>query len=265
MSAKGKNTLWIKDGLKAAVLPFCIVFVYALSQYFNFRFTSIGIRPRSFDGVLGIALFPLAHGSWDHVFSNIVPLWVLSFYILQNYRSVFYQVLIYGTLLGGAWTWVSARPSVHIGASGLVYALFGFLFLSGILNRNKRTIGTTMLVVFLYGGLIWGIFPEDKRISYEGHFWGLVAGLILAWYYRARFKVTRNRAKEGVLNDVYMNRAERLFGKYYWDKEKREAWLKEQEALQAELDKQSERNTDNSSNSGGYTIQYHIKKDDNRK
>lgn len=258
--SKSKNTQWINDALKALVLPLSIVIIYSASEYFGFRFDYIGIKPRSLSGIFGIALSPLAHGSWDHVFSNIVPLWVLSFYILQTYRPVFFKVLIYGTLLGGAWTWVSARPSLHIGASGLVYALFGFLFLSGILNRNKRTIGTTMLVVFLYGGLIWGIFPEDKRISYEGHFWGLIAGLILAWYYRGLFKVTRNIAQEGILNDVYMNRAERLFGKYYWDKEKRAIWLKEQEKKQAELEKLNSDNN-NVSTSSTYTIHYHIKKD----
>ena len=245
---------WLRDSIGAALFPLLIISLHAYAEWQGASLSYLGLRPRHLNGAMGILTSPLAHGSWDHVWSNALPLWVLSFYILQNYRSVFFQVLIYGVLIGGLCTWISARDARHIGASGEVYAMFGFLFLSGILNRSKRTLGTTLLVVFLYGSLIWGIFPEKQEISYEGHFWGLAAGLSLAWYYRDRFKVKRFKILENLKNKAFLDKAEARFGKYYWDKEKHQAWLAEQEEL-----KQKEEA--NRSTSDAFTVYYTIKKD----
>lgn len=242
METKTTNSTWIKDALIASIFPLLTIALFAIGEWQHISFSSLGIRPRKLDGVIGILTSPLVHGSWDHVLSNALPLWVLSFYILQNYRSVFLQVLFYGILMAGFWTWLSARDARHIGASGEVYVMFGFLFLSGFLNRSKRTMGTTLLVIFMYGGLIWGIFPEKQEISYEGHFWGLVGGLILAWFYRHRFEIKRHPLQEAYQNQAYINNAERRFGKFYWDKAKHEAWLKdEQERLRKEEEERSKR------------------------
>lgn len=252
---KDIDNAWWKDAIIASIFPIVTVLIFAYSEWQNVSFSFLGIRPRHVDGVVGILTSPLIHGSWDHVWSNAFPLWTLSFYILQNYRSVFFQVLIYGVLIGGLWTWMSARDARHIGASGEVYVMFGFLFLSGILNRSKQTLGTTLLVVFMYGSLIWGIFPEKQEISYEGHLCGLSAGLVMAWYYRDRFKVRRYKIIESLSNRAFLDVAERKFGKYYWDKEKHEAWLKEQEAArQAEIDDK------NTQQSQGVAYYYTIKK-----
>jgi membrane associated rhomboid family serine protease len=249
-----QNNPWLGDLIWASIFPLTTILLYAYGQWQDVSFSFLGLRPRHIDGLLGILTSPLAHGSWDHVWSNAIPLWVLSFYILQNYRSVFFQVLFYGILIGGLCTWISARDARHIGASGEVYAMFGFLFLSGILNRSKRTLGTTLLVVFMYGGLIWGIFPEKQEISYEGHLWGLVAGLTLAWYYKDRFRVKRFKIIESLKNRAFLDKAEQRFGKYYWDKEKHDAWLQEQEEM-----KRQEENNRNTSQ--GFSFYYTIKKD----
>lgn len=101
----------------------------------------------------------------------------------------FYPTLAWKTLLGvwiiaGIWLWISGRESYHIGASGIVYGLAAFLFLSGWLRREKRVASLSFVVVFLYGGMWWGILPVDPGISWEGHLWGGIAGFALAIFYR---------------------------------------------------------------------------------
>jgi len=95
--------------------------------------------------------------------------------------------------MSGIWIWVSARESFHIGSSGLIYGFASFIFLSGIIRRNINLLAMSMLVIFLYGGMVWGIFPIRPNMSYEGHLWGSIAGLILAIYFR----------KEGPQKEVY--------------------------------------------------------------
>lgn len=84
----------------------------------------------------------------------------------------------------GIWTWIYAREAYHIGASGLLYGLFSFLLVSGFIRRNKQLISLSFAVIFLYGSLVWGLFPIDVKISFEAHVWGFVAGIVLAIYYR---------------------------------------------------------------------------------
>ena len=100
------------------------------------------------------------------------------------YRSLAPKAILLSFFLAGIYTWISARSAYHIGASGLVYALFGFLFISGFLRKYIPLVALSFLVAFLYGSLIWGILPWDKSISWEGHFWGLLIGLVLGVVYR---------------------------------------------------------------------------------
>jgi membrane associated rhomboid family serine protease len=129
-------------------------------------------------------LAPFIHGDWNHVFNNSIPLLILGWAMFYFYRSLAPKVILYSFLLAGLYTWISARPAYHIGASGLVYALFGFLFISGFLRKYVPLVALSFLVAFLYGSLIWGILPWDKGISWEGHFWGLLVGVVLALFYR---------------------------------------------------------------------------------
>jgi membrane associated rhomboid family serine protease len=143
-----------------------------------------GILPREFSGLKGVLLSPFIHGDWNHVFNNSLPLLILGWAMFYFYRSLAPKVILLSFLLAGLYTWISARTAYHIGASGLVYALFGFLFISGFLRKYIPLVALSFLVAFLYGSLIWGILPWDKSISWEGHFWGLLIGLILAVVYR---------------------------------------------------------------------------------
>lgn len=158
--------------------------------------TVLGIYPRHLSGLPGIISSPLIHKDFEHLFANSIPLFVLGASLFYFYREIAVKVFLFILLITGMSVWIGAREAYHIGASGVVYGLAAFLFASGILRREPRLLAITLLVTFLYGSLVWGIFPDffpEKNISYEGHFWGLVSGLLLAFYFR----------KEGPQRKVY--------------------------------------------------------------
>jgi len=166
-------------------LVLLIWIVFWAEQSFGINFRSWGIRPRSLIGLRGIIFSPFLHGSTSHLLSNSLPLLVLSMVLLYFYRGISFQVLIVGGLLTGFFTWLIGRGgSVHIGASGIIYLMAGFLFFKGIWSRNARLIAVSLVVVFLYGSLIWGVFPMKEKVSWEGHLSGLVSGILCALYYK---------------------------------------------------------------------------------
>jgi membrane associated rhomboid family serine protease len=147
----------------------------------------LGVYPRSFAGLYGILTSPLVHADLKHLFANSVPLFVLGGCLFYFYREISIKTFFLLYFIPGLCVWVGARESYHIGASGVVYGLASFLFFSGIFRRDGRLLAITMLVTFLYGSMVWGIFPDfypEENISWESHLWGLVTGMILAFYFR---------------------------------------------------------------------------------
>jgi len=124
------------------------------------------------------------HGDLKHLISNSLPLLVLGAGLFYFYRTLAWRVFFGVYLLGGFWLWLGGRESYHIGASGLVYGLTTFLFFSGVLRRDIRLMALSLLVVFLYGGMVWGIFPLFIGISWEAHLFGAFAGVLFAFVYR---------------------------------------------------------------------------------
>lgn len=172
-----------------SLTPFLLmIMMMGLLFYLNatklIAYTTWGIFPREWSGLKGILLAPWVHGSIEHLGNNAFPLLVLGTTLLYYYQKLGLKVLVIMYFLTGLLVWLSARESYHIGASGLIYALAGFLFLSGILRREKSLIAVSLLVTFLYGSLFWGIFPVRENVSWESHFWGGIVGFVLAWYYR---------------------------------------------------------------------------------
>ena len=111
-------------------------------------------------------------------------MFLLGIAIFYFYREVAWKLYLGAILITGLWVWVFARPSYHIGASGMVYSFASFVFFSGIFRKYYRLIALSLLVVFLYGSMIWGIFPIDYRISWESHLMGGLSGVLLAYFYR---------------------------------------------------------------------------------
>ena len=143
-----------------------------------------GIYPRTWIGLRGILFSPLLHGSLQHLISNSVPLFVLSTSLFYFYKKIAWKVFLFSYIFVGLWVWLLGRENYHIGASGLIYAFWGFLVFSGILRKQRALLAISLIVVFLYGSIVWGIFPQALHISWESHLFGFFVGLILAYYYK---------------------------------------------------------------------------------
>ena len=120
------------------------------------------------------------HGSMEHLYHNSIPLFVLSMALFYFYREISWKVIGYGILFSGLLTWFIARPSYHIGASGIIYVLVSFIFFKGVFTKYYRLIALSLAIVFIYGSMLWYIFPIEDGISWEGHLSGFLTGLILA-------------------------------------------------------------------------------------
>ena len=161
--------LWLIKGLQ-------IAFSWDLGVY--------GVYPRELDGLLGILFAPIIHGSFEHLFSNTMALFVLVTALFYEYpKSAKYTFLIvyFGSGLG---VWLFARESYHYGASGLTHGLMFFLFLIGVLRRDKPAMALSLIVFFLYGSMVWGILPTEEEISFETHLFGALMGIICAIIFR---------------------------------------------------------------------------------
>lgn len=174
--------------IKSFRFPFYFVLLLWAIKIFEIiahvRFVKFGIFPRTQDGLLGIITSPLIHADFNHLINNSIPLIILGASLFYFYKEIAYKVFFLIWLVGDFWLWAIGRPSFHIGASGIVYGLVAFLFLSGILRKNIRLMAVSIFIVFLYGGLVWGILPIDYHISFEGHLTGSIIGLVLAWHYK---------------------------------------------------------------------------------
>lgn len=156
---------------------------------FNISFAEYGLLPQTIQGLRGILFSPLLHADWAHLSSNSVPLFLLSSALFYYYGKKAMTIFILCWLVTGLWVWVFAGDTgIHIGASGVVYALATFHFTGGLLRREPRMMAFSMLVAFLYGGLVWGISPDffpGKNISWQSHLLGGLAGILIAFAYRS--------------------------------------------------------------------------------
>ncbi len=151
---------------------------------FHISFVRLGLLPRTLTGLLGIITAPLIHAGFGHLFSNTIPLLFLGTGILYFYPKSGVKVFVLVYLVPGIFVWLLARSAYHIGASGMVYGLVTFLFFSGIIRRDTRSIALALIVTFLYGSIIWGVIPQNDGISWEYHLFGSLTGIYCAFIYR---------------------------------------------------------------------------------
>jgi membrane associated rhomboid family serine protease len=151
---------------------------------FNINLSWYGILPRTTYGLIGIITAPLVHASFSHLISNSIPLFIVGVIIFYFYRTIAFQVFFWVYLMTDIWVWAAGRDSYHIGASGLIYGFVCFLFFSGIFKKDTRLLALSLVVTFLYGGMVWGILPLQSGISWESHLLGSLAGLITAYHFR---------------------------------------------------------------------------------
>lgn len=176
------------------VWPLLIIVAIWLVFFINLRFdvhlNAWGMHPREWRGIYGIFTMVFLHGDFDHLFSNTVPLLLAMGFIFTYFKKERAGILILNLLITGILLiFMGEYRSNHIGASGLVYAFIFFLVTHAFLTKNKEMLAASFILIFLYGSLIYGLFPDyglliGKDISWEGHLAGAISGILTALYYR---------------------------------------------------------------------------------
>jgi membrane associated rhomboid family serine protease len=146
--------------------------------------SDLALKPGDYKSIYGIVTIILVHGNLEHLFFNVIPLFVLTFLLVFFYLKISIQAILFIITFGGLGLFMFAESGVHIGASGLVFGLITFLIISGFIRLNRGLIVISLLVVFLYGSTLWGVMPGDPQISWEGHLFGVIAGFLASIIWR---------------------------------------------------------------------------------
>lgn len=172
----------------AAKWPFYLLIVMwtleIMKHFLGFQFTTYGILPRYLSGLKGIITGPFIHGSFGHLINNSVPFLVGATMIIYFYRRVAFAAIVLIWILTGALVWMFAKPAFHIGASGVVYGMISYIFWAGIFNRDRQSIVLSLIVLFVYSGMFYGILPTQPGVSWESHLLGGLVGILVAYLLR---------------------------------------------------------------------------------
>ena len=169
-----------------AIFLIVIWLVYLADITLHLDLVYHGLNPRKISGLQGILFSPFIHGGIRHIVANSLPLFALSSLLFYFYNTLAFRVMLISWLASGVLVWMIGRSSYHVGASGIIYALAGFLFVSGFIRKHLGLMAISFLVAFQYGSMVWGVLPIEDQISWEGHLSGLLTGVFLAWLYRNR-------------------------------------------------------------------------------
>jgi membrane associated rhomboid family serine protease len=163
---------------------FLIWFIRFTEVGLETSFVKFGVYPQKLHGLFGILTSPLIHADLKHLTDNSVPVFFLSLAIFYFYREIAYKIFFIVYFVSGFLVWIVGREAYHIGASGLIYGFASFLFLSGVIRKNVNLLAISLLVIFLYGSLVWGLLPYDYQISWESHLMGALTGIVLSAFYK---------------------------------------------------------------------------------
>ncbi|MCX6353202.1 MAG: rhomboid family intramembrane serine protease [Bacteroidetes bacterium] len=187
-----EKPLTTKQEIQEIIRSFIPIGVFLLLiwiTFFVFKLTGISadsfaLFPRSIKGSWGILFTPFIHGGYRHIASNSIPLLVLGVSLFYFYKEIAYRVFVLIYLGGDLLVWLIGRPSYHIGASGIVYGMAAFLIFSAFMRKKVALLAIAMIMVYLFGNMIWGILPVQSVVSWEAHLSGSIVGLICAYVYR---------------------------------------------------------------------------------
>ena len=188
-----KNNAQFESHLRNAVTPAILIVAIMLLVYwadflFITDFQKYGVLPRSTEGLKGIFFMPWihAHDDYKHILNNSVPTFLLSTVLFYSYKRIAIKIFLLSWIFTGFFLWIFAKNNgaYHIGMSGVIYSLAAFLFTSGVLRKYRPLQALSLFIVFIYGSLIWGVFPTSSKISWEGHLMGFLSGIFLAFYFR---------------------------------------------------------------------------------
>lgn len=168
----------------AVIIPLFLLFILYILKFLetgmDWDFTKLGVYPMEKRGVFGIFAHPLVHSSFKHLFANTIPFFFLSWCLFYFYRDIAPYIFFTIWIGCGVFTFLIGKPGWHIGASGIIYGLAFFLFFSGLLRKHVPLIAISLLITFLYGGLVWNMFPQfaKETTSWEGHLSGAITGTL---------------------------------------------------------------------------------------
>ena len=181
MSSKPQPFVFTLQVILLPLLFILLIWVVYWSEIrFGYRFNTYGVFPRTWQGMRGILFSPFIHGSLSHLWNNTIPLFLLSAAVIYFYRSQRWTIFIIGFFGSGIITWIIAREAYHIGASGFIFMLMSFIFFKGVITGYYRFVALSLIIMFLYGGMLWYLFPIERHISWEGHVGGFATGFLLA-------------------------------------------------------------------------------------
>ena len=182
---KRKKTKNLFKILFVPMMFLLIMWTTHLFQFvFNISFIKLGVLPKTYIGLKGVFLSPFIHKDWSHLINNSYPILVLGTLLFYSYKKIAYRIFFLLFIFSGVLLWMIGRQSFHIGASGIIYSLASFLFFSGIIRKNPPLTAISLVVLFLYGSMIWGLFPINKFSSWEGHLSGFITGLVISIIFR---------------------------------------------------------------------------------
>jgi len=184
---RARNRIWPPQTRAAATVALGFTMLLYLvelvdASVFHERLDQAGIRPREVDGLDGVLFAPVLHAGWAHLSANTVPVLLFGFLAMAAGLRQWIAVTATIWVLGGLGVWLTASTgSVTIGASGLAFGWLTFLLFRGLFNRSARQIGLAVVLLFFWGGVLWGVLPGQPGISWQGHLFGALAGILAAW------------------------------------------------------------------------------------
>lgn len=156
--------------------------VFAMDYLLSLKLYRYGLHPGEWSGLWGVFTSPFLHSTADigHLLNNSLPMFILTWLLFYHYREIATKSFLLIFFLSGIGTWILGSPNYHIGMSGVIYGLTGFLVFSGFFRKSMRVAAISLFVIFLYGSMIWGVLPIKAGVSWEGHLAGLIGGIIVA-------------------------------------------------------------------------------------
>lgn len=177
-----------KSFIRAAKWPLYLLLVMwtleILEHITGLQFANYGILPRYLSGLKGIITSPFIHGSYGHLANNSIPFLVGATLIVYFYQRVAFSIIAVIWILTGALVWIFAKPALHIGASGVVYGMISFIFWAGVFNRDRQSIVLSLVILFMYSGMFYGVLPNQPGVSWESHLLGGLVGIVTAYIFK---------------------------------------------------------------------------------
>lgn len=250
MQQKSEAYYFLRAIIISAVTVSLLWVVFVLDDYYNHQLMQYGMKPKSLEGLIGILTMPFLHSpnGYSHILNNSMAVMVLSTTLHTIYKEIAWKVTGLIWLLTGLLTFFIAKSgTLHIGISGITYGWAAFIFVSGVLRWDRKLTGVSLALVVLYGGLVWGLFPFQEGISWEGHTAGAISGILMAVYFRKAPPQPKKMVYEK-LEELGIEPEEP-----YWDPEYMEQKRLREQAEQLEREREAHQTT---------KIIYHFKEKD---